>query len=697
MDSIRLNEFFPFQISKTAEMLDGEVSNGLRHRRSSREVIQTTKEEALVEDSSNSSSPPKHVSKKQSKRQIIADHLLSLAPSLDFRRANPSPERPKQNQSVSVIPVAPPQPPNSVRFNLGSTRSILAQLKRTYPTYESAPALALTLGDEQKTAEFRKFFNEVPSDEIVIAEMPCALKFGVLVDGKLWVSEHHLCFRSWTGRKVVVDFTDIVHIEKKNFAGIIPNALSVETTTDKYFFGTIAPPRDPKFEFLLKMWSLHVDSESLFRKCPDLSNVRCLCLEKTPDLCDYCAKRTALKEESLKKHSSQRLSTTSNGSSGSKSATKAAPIQSDELSTKDESMRRNAVRNTSQATIVTVTNADGEITAHMEDDDAANDSNDCGCAEGSQNGFSVVLDTTLPISVEEVWRKWSSSGYDDSITGIFLTDVMKFRDVKASPWVAADDPDPELLPAIHPSAPLITDSSVVKVGWRRKTYCIVPLTAPFGPKQTRSCCTETILGFDQGKYFCKDIRNESVDVSTTFYANGRACVSQVSPKSSRLVVKFRTVFLKGNMLKGVIEKFTLDELRAFYSKLAEFIEKNHNRDCQSLTKDYIASNPPPPIPARMPAEIQTPSKESCPNRPASIVHKVVEYVASQARDPEYAMNMAFICVCILILTLIINSASLYYAIKTLEDTHVRLASLESQLSRVKQQHHHVSLDIFEQQ
>ncbi|KAK1790816.1 hypothetical protein P4O66_014670, partial [Electrophorus voltai] len=81
----------------------------------------------------------------------------------------------------------------------------------------------------------------------------CALQKEVLYHGKMYVTQHHLCFHSSVllkDTKVVIDVSTIQAIKKKNTARIVPNALSI-TTRDgqKYLFVSLRN-RDTCFELL---------------------------------------------------------------------------------------------------------------------------------------------------------------------------------------------------------------------------------------------------------------------------------------------------------------------------------------------------------------------------------------------------------------------------------------------------------------
>ena len=204
----------------------------------------------------------------------------------------------------------PPAPPLPTPEVLDSVKQILTGVINGEQC-EIHPGTGLPFASAEKNDEFHKLFAlYIPQHERLISgmfavlygfyfyflnypysclvnclEFVCALNMGVLVDGKLWISEHHLCFRGWTSKVililsvfflklltgnflnvqpiVVLDFFSVIHIEKRNWAGVVPNAIEVETDSNKYFFGTVWPPRNPKYDLLVSVWNAHVDVSKL--------------------------------------------------------------------------------------------------------------------------------------------------------------------------------------------------------------------------------------------------------------------------------------------------------------------------------------------------------------------------------------------------------------------------------------------------
>ncbi|XP_017032975.1 protein Aster-B isoform X7 [Drosophila kikkawai] len=113
-----------------------------------------------------------------------------------------------------------------------------------YPNYKS------------RAEDFKKLFKDVPNDERLIVDYSCALQRDILVQGRLYVSQNYVCFHanifSWE-TYVSIKWKDVTAITKEKTALVIPNAISIASGKDKYFFATFTS-RDKSFLMLFRVW-----------------------------------------------------------------------------------------------------------------------------------------------------------------------------------------------------------------------------------------------------------------------------------------------------------------------------------------------------------------------------------------------------------------------------------------------------------
>lgn len=109
----------------------------------------------------------------------------------------------------------------------------------------------------ERNAEFHALFKGISKDDRLLDDFSCALSREFLYQGRLYITENHVCFYSsllgWIA-KVVLPFKDVTFMEKTSTAGLFQNAISIETATGKtQFNGFIS--RDTAFTLLKEVWA----------------------------------------------------------------------------------------------------------------------------------------------------------------------------------------------------------------------------------------------------------------------------------------------------------------------------------------------------------------------------------------------------------------------------------------------------------
>lgn len=113
-----------------------------------------------------------------------------------------------------------------------------------YPSYKS------------RCEEFKKLFKEVPDDDRLIGDFSCAIQKDILVHGRLYISQYYICFHANLlvyETKLVLKFKDVTSIVKDKTARVIPNAISVFTEAEKFFF-TSFTSRDKTYMMIFRVW-----------------------------------------------------------------------------------------------------------------------------------------------------------------------------------------------------------------------------------------------------------------------------------------------------------------------------------------------------------------------------------------------------------------------------------------------------------
>ncbi|KAG2174239.1 hypothetical protein INT43_004260, partial [Umbelopsis isabellina] len=139
-----------------------------------------------------------------------------------------------------------------------------------------ATACGLEVANTKRNAEFHALFRSVPEDDLLIEGVEergqfqtlyygCALQKEILVQGRIYISEHHICFNAnifgWV-TNLVLAFSEVVSIEKKMTAMFIPNGILICTLHAKHSFASFLS-RDMAYDQMFDVWRVAHPSNPL--------------------------------------------------------------------------------------------------------------------------------------------------------------------------------------------------------------------------------------------------------------------------------------------------------------------------------------------------------------------------------------------------------------------------------------------------
>lgn len=114
------------------------------------------------------------------------------------------------------------------------------------------------VASSKRNKDFHQLFRSVPEDDYLIEDYSAALQRDILLHGRLYVSEGHICFSSnilgWV-TNLVISFDEVVSVEKKNTAVIFPNAIVISTLHARNTFASFVA-RDSTYELLIGIWKI---------------------------------------------------------------------------------------------------------------------------------------------------------------------------------------------------------------------------------------------------------------------------------------------------------------------------------------------------------------------------------------------------------------------------------------------------------
>lgn len=106
--------------------------------------------------------------------------------------------------------------------------------------------------DDSNVAEMMRF--GLDENDKVVESYTCALypRKGLLTHGKMFITQNYIAFSGWPETRVLLAMELIESIEKQNTLMYIPNAISITTATEEYFFGSFID-RDPCYNLLTRL------------------------------------------------------------------------------------------------------------------------------------------------------------------------------------------------------------------------------------------------------------------------------------------------------------------------------------------------------------------------------------------------------------------------------------------------------------
>ncbi|XP_044053013.1 GRAM domain-containing protein 2B isoform X2 [Siniperca chuatsi] len=115
----------------------------------------------------------------------------------------------------------------------------------------------------KSNCQYHKIFKEISKEEQLRQSYTCALQKDILYQGRMFVSDHWICFHSKVfgkDTKIAIPVMSVSHIKKTKTAILVPNALVIATANDRYVFVSLLS-RDNTYKLLMSV-CLHLEEKS---------------------------------------------------------------------------------------------------------------------------------------------------------------------------------------------------------------------------------------------------------------------------------------------------------------------------------------------------------------------------------------------------------------------------------------------------
>ncbi|CAG8597280.1 2475_t:CDS:10, partial [Ambispora gerdemannii] len=415
-----------------------------------------------------------------------------------------------------------------------------------------------TMAGAKRNKAFHSLFA-MPEDEELVNDYGCALQREILAQGRMYISLKHVCFHAnilgWI-TNTVINFTDIISIEKKMTALIIPNAIQISTPKQKFFFASLLS-RDSVFELLMSLWEASKNNSSISFELGSSMNQHQSLSEVSATEEDYASEGT----KRPKKFDIQRLihprnkirrddkvieETPTPNSHQSPREAASIPLSqhtiSEDLDSPSNSTPPPAIvqllpppRPTRKEsyTVTPITKKEPRIPTK------------CNCLINNEHYGNLIFDSVFDGSIEQIFNLMFNEFYKD-----FLLNVEEATDVNIGEWT----PDN--------SKKLNRSSSYMK-----------KLNFAIGPKSTKCVFDEECLFRDFENHVTTIIttRTPYVPSGSAFCIKTRVCIMWAGENQARVMITAALEWSKSSLIRRQIERASIDGQIEFYAALANTV------------------------------------------------------------------------------------------------------------------------------
>lgn len=421
----------------------------------------------------------------------------------------------------------------------------IAAANGTAPPANAPKLTGFAVANKKRNRDFHTLFKSVPDDDYLIEDYSCALQRDILVHGRLYVSEGHLCFSSnifgWV-TTLVMSFDEIVAVEKRMTALVFKNGLEISTLHAKHIFASFTS-RDSTYDLIVKIWKLghpHLQSS--------LNGVR---LEGTGG--DRTEKIDETEVVSAPEGGSESGSDEESGSDGEDDVYDEDEDNGDDQEGTQVSDAGAADISGEQAVSRKPSGMVGAGSAETKDETAQTTTADdfpgppshspTDCGDAGTHYERVIGDDVVPAPLGKVYNLLFGAPSSAWMSKWLLNDQKCFE-------INMDDKKG------------LNDEQKT-----RSYNYIKPLNASIGPKQTKCMVTEQLDGLDFEKAVNVTVSTQNPDVpnGNIFVVKTKYCLSWAENNATRVQINCTIEWSGKSWLKGAIERGA-NEGQAQYAK-----------------------------------------------------------------------------------------------------------------------------------
>ncbi|RMZ90231.1 hypothetical protein DV736_g2550, partial [Chaetothyriales sp. CBS 134916] len=443
----------------------------------------------------------------------------------------------------------------------------------------SGPRLSgFTMAPKPRNKSFHQQFRSVPDDDYLIDDYSCALQRDILLAGRLYISEGHICFSSnilgWV-TTLIISFDEVVNIERENTALVIPNAIAIQTLHARHTFRSLLS-RESTYDLLIGIW--RVSHPASFQK--SMAGRSLVARDALQDATGTAASDKA--SERVSDGSSDNDSDDDDDDdahSAPSTVESALSVGPSEMQDPKTTVRMpsgtNGHSHPSPPATAASADAPSALGLYQANGDLPQDfpgpatHPPSECTDVSTHYEIIIKDEVLPAPLGKIYSLLYGP-QSGSFVRKFLVDESKSLDLQLE-----DD-----------KTGLSNDKKT-----RQYTY-IKPLNGSIGPKQTKCITTEELDFFDLDKAVTVTCSTQTPDVPSgaSFVTKTRYCLTWAPGNSTRLQMNCTIEWSAKSWLKVAIEKGAKDGQQQYGDNLVKTLKAHLGRARGMTANSKLSKN-----------------------------------------------------------------------------------------------------------
>ncbi|KAJ5794655.1 hypothetical protein N7457_001254 [Penicillium paradoxum] len=419
----------------------------------------------------------------------------------------------------------------------------------------SIPRLTgFAVASKKRNRDFHQLFRSVPEDDYLIEDYSCALQREIILAGRIYISEGHICFSSnilgWV-TTLVISFDEVVAIEKESTAVVFPNAIAIQTLHARHTFRSLLS-RESTYDLMVNIWKINhptIKSSVNGTRVTDGTGDK---TEKIGEDESECESDVSDEDEIYDEDEEEDADSFFEAGGSANASVTSLPVRGG-LNRKASNLSANAAA-PAAGTAADSDKKNGDKGASK---DAPSDFP--GPATHGPTEYTdangqyerLIKDETIPAPLGKVYSLVFGPESGDFMTK-FLVDSQKCGELQFEGTAKG----------------LTTESPT------RKYSYIKPLNAPIGPKQTKCISTETMDILDLEKAVLVTLSTQTPDVPSgnVFATKTKYLFTWAAGNQTRFLMTCTIEWSGKSWLKGPIEKGAIDGQTTFGNDLVKALQ-----------------------------------------------------------------------------------------------------------------------------